>query len=62
MQTVACNQIHSAVKRCARCLLTTHDQVQKERFPLTQEMLGFMLGIRRTGVSAAASARHDRNT
>src|SRR5712691_3166810 len=60
MQRVACNQTHSAVKRCARCLLTTHDQVQKERFPLTQEILGFMLGIRRTGVSAVASALKQR--
>ena len=56
MQRVACNRTHSAMKRCARCLLTTHDQVQKERFPLTQEILGYMLGIRRTGVSAVASA------
>src|SRR6267378_2462049 len=45
MQRVACNQTHSAIKRCARCLLTTHDQVQNRRFPLTQEILGFMLGI-----------------
>src|ERR1700682_5241026 len=55
MQREACNQTHSAMNRCARCLLTTHDQVQKERFPLTQEILGYMLGIRRTGVSAVAS-------
>ena len=38
----------------------THDQVQNERFPLTQEILGFMLGIRRTGVSAVASALKQR--
>src|SRR6266853_1107446 len=60
MQRVACNQTHSAVKRCARCLLMTHDQVQNERFPLTQEILAFMLGIRRTGVSAVASALKQR--
>jgi len=60
MQRVACNHSHSAMKRCARCLLTTHDQVQKERFPLTQEMLGYMLGIRRTGVSEVASALKKR--
>jgi len=60
MQRVACNQRHSAMKRCARCLLTTHDQVRKERFPLTQEILGYMLGIRRTGVSAVASALKKR--
>ncbi len=61
MQRVACNHSHSAMKRCARCLLTTHDQVQKERFPLTQEMLGYMLGIRRTGVSEVASALKKRH-
>jgi len=60
MQRAACNQNHSAMKRCARCLLTTHDQVRKERFPLTQEILGYMLGIRRTGVSAVASALKQR--
>ena len=60
MQRAACNRTHSAIKRCARCLLTTHDQVQKERFPLTQEILGFMLGIRRTGVSVVASALKQR--
>jgi CRP-like cAMP-binding protein len=59
-QRAACNQSHSAVRRCARCLLTTHDQVQSERFRLTQEILGYMLGIRRTGVSAAASALKKR--
>lgn len=60
MQRVACNRSHSAMKRCARCLLTTQDQVRKERFPLTQEILGYMLGIRRTGVSAVASALKER--
>ena len=59
-QRVACNRTHSAMKRCARCLLTTHDRVQKERFPLTHEILGYMLGIRRTGVSAVASALKQR--
>jgi CRP-like cAMP-binding protein len=59
-QRAACVQSHSAVRRCARCLLTTHDQVGTERFPLTQEILGYMLGIRRTGVGVAASALKKR--
>jgi DNA-binding FadR family transcriptional regulator len=33
----------------------THDRVQSERFLLTQEFLGMMLGVRRTSVTAAAS-------
>jgi CRP-like cAMP-binding protein len=60
MQQVACNRHHSAMKRCARCLLTTHDRVRKERLPLTQEILGYMLGIRRTGVKVVASALKER--
>jgi len=60
-QRAACKQSHSVIRRCARCLLTTHDQVQRERFPLTQEILGYMLGIRRTGVSAAASTLKRRH-
>jgi CRP-like cAMP-binding protein len=59
-QRTACNRSHSPLGRCARCLLTTQDQVQRERFPLTQEILGFMLGIRRTGVSAVASTLKKR--
>ena len=61
MQRAACDRTHSALKRCARCLLTTHDRVQKDRFPLTQEILGYMLGIRRTGVGAVASALKQRH-
>jgi CRP-like cAMP-binding protein len=60
MQRAACNRSHSALKRCARCLLTTQDQVQRNRFPLTQDILSFMLGIRRTGVSVVASALKER--
>jgi CRP-like cAMP-binding protein len=59
-QRTACNRSHSPLRRCARCLLTTQDQVQSQRFPLTQEILAYMLGIRRTGVSAVASALKKR--
>ena len=34
----------------------THDRVQTESFQLTQEFLGLMLGVRRTGVSKVASS------
>jgi Mn-dependent DtxR family transcriptional regulator len=33
----------------------THDRVEAQKFPLSQEFLGQMLGVRRTGVSAVAS-------
>ena len=54
-QSAACNRVHSIDERCARWLLMTHDRVGADTFPLTQEFLAQMLGVRRTGVSAAAS-------
>lgn len=53
-QGVACNRLHSIEERCARWLLQTHDRVHADRFPLTQEFLGEMLGVRRASVNVAA--------
>ena len=59
-QTAACNRLHGIEARCARWLLMTHDRVgEAERFPLTQEYLAIMLGVRRSGVSVAAAALKD---
>jgi CRP-like cAMP-binding protein len=59
-QTAACNRLHGIEARCARWLLMTHDRVgEAERFPLTQEYLAIMLGVRRGGVSLAAGALRD---
>lgn len=55
-QASACNRIHSAEERCARWLLMTHDRVDSDRFELTHEFLGQMIGMRRATVSAIASA------
>ncbi len=54
-QSTACNRLHVLVERCARWLLLTHDRVGRDDFPLTQEFLALMLGVRRPGVSVAAS-------
>jgi CRP-like cAMP-binding protein len=53
-QSAACNQFHSLQQRCCRWLLMTHDRMQSNEFLLTQEFLAMMLGVQRTGVTAAA--------
>jgi CRP-like cAMP-binding protein len=58
MQSVACNALHPIEKRCARCLLDIRDRVGRDDFPLTQEVLATMLGVRRASVTLAAAALH----
>jgi CRP-like cAMP-binding protein len=54
-QGCACNRVHTLEERLARWLLTVSDRVQSEEFPLTQEFISQMLGVRRSGVTVAAS-------
>jgi CRP-like cAMP-binding protein len=53
-QSAACNHFHSLEQRCCRWLLMTHDRMHSDEFLLTQEFLAMMLGVQRTGVTAAA--------
>jgi CRP-like cAMP-binding protein len=55
-QSSACNRFHFVDARLARWLLMTKDRLGVEEFPLTQEFLSNMLGVRREGVSKAAGA------
>ena len=54
-QSVACNRVHTVGQRLARWLCITHDRVGSEEFPLTQEVIAQMLGVRRQTVSEVAS-------
>lgn len=60
-QTAACNRFHQVNARLARWLLMTRDRLQSAEFLVTQEFLSAMLGVRRVGVSEAASAFQRQN-
>jgi CRP-like cAMP-binding protein len=47
IQSNACNRFHSGEQRLSRWLLETADRVGASAFPLTQEFLAHMLGMRR---------------
>jgi CRP-like cAMP-binding protein len=54
-QGSACNRLHPVDQRCARWLLLTHDNTGgRDEFPLTQDFLAKMLGVRRATVNEAA--------
>jgi CRP-like cAMP-binding protein len=55
VQSGACNAMHTAEQRCARWLLMMHDRVRSDRFPLSQETLARMLGVRRPTVTLATA-------
>ena len=59
-QTAACNTLHTVEQRLARWLLMCSRRIESDTLPLTQEFLSHMLGVRRVGVTQAASALQRR--
>ncbi len=54
MQSVACIAAHAVQERCCRCLLMTHDRMQRDDFHLSHEFLATMLGSTRQTVNVVA--------
>ena len=53
-QVVACNALHPVAERLCRWLLMSHDRVGRDKFVMTQEFMGEMLGVRRQSVAVVA--------
>lgn len=53
-QSASCLALHPVQERCCRWLLTAHDRVRVDQFPISHEFLAMMLGVSRPTVTLIA--------
>ena len=54
MQTAACNRHHTIEQQLCRWLLLTIDRIPMGELVMTQELIAYMLGVRRVGIAESA--------
>jgi CRP-like cAMP-binding protein len=53
-QISVCHRLHTIEQQLCRLLLLSHDNVESDELPMTQELIANLLGVRREGITYAA--------